>query len=107
MKVVRHGSNNTWLLAPKGVPRGVEVIKSAPATRAVTAGLKNIRTYWQPSEQDIANLLAGGLIELVVYGERSMLGMKIVPAQGLIQPELPDRNPPPLPKPPLKPPHLR
>lgn len=37
-----------------------------------------MRTYWQPSEEDISNILAGGVVELTVFGRtHPVIAMKV------------------------------
>jgi hypothetical protein len=69
MKVVRHRSTNGTLRPPSEVPPEVFQGGPVPLTTVKADKFTAMKTYWQPSEEDIANILAGGIIEMTVYGK--------------------------------------
>jgi hypothetical protein len=78
MKVVRHRSSNGTLRPPQNCPSEVAKEVVPLTTQKTDQGNSVMRTYWQPSEEDISNILAGGVIELSIYGRvHPMLAMKV------------------------------
>jgi hypothetical protein len=78
MKAVKHRSSNGTLRPPHSAPEEVPKMAIPLSTGKTVDGHTPMRTYWQPSEEDIANILAGGLVELTVYGQvHPVIHMKV------------------------------
>jgi hypothetical protein len=79
MKVIRHRSTNGILKPPSDLPP--EVFEGGPVpltTTKVQDKFTAMKTYWQPTEEDIANILAGGILELTIYGKtHPVMGLKV------------------------------
>lgn len=79
MQAIRHRSTNGILRPPKDTPPEVFKEGSIPLTTlTVSERFTAMKTYWRPSEEDISNILAGGLLELTIYGKlHPVIGLKI------------------------------
>lgn len=67
MNLVQHISNNDVLAAPPGV--NIERCKAAPITRLQYAdGLFAVKTYWQPSPEELKKLNSGEFVVLECWG---------------------------------------
>jgi hypothetical protein len=78
MKVVRHRSTNGTLRPPQNCPPEVPKDVVPLTTGRPVDGHTPMRTYWEPTEEDISNILAGAVIELTIYGRvHPVLGMKV------------------------------
>jgi hypothetical protein len=78
MKAVKHRSSNGTLRPPQNAPKEVPQVVVPLTTERRVDGHNPMRSYWQPSEEDIANILAGGLVELTVYGQvHPVIHMKV------------------------------
>lgn len=77
MKAIKHSSSNGSLRCPQNAPYGVPTYSVPLTTKADNNGTA-MTTFWEPSEEDIANILAGGIVELTVYGPvHPMIQMKV------------------------------
>lgn len=70
MKAIRFEGQN----AVFGAPRDWDEAKSGPCgglpiKRSEYRGTPTLTSYWRPSEEDIANILAGYCVRLTVFGE--------------------------------------
>ena len=79
MKVIRHRSTNGTLRPPNDIPS--EVFEGGPVpltTTRVDERFIAMKTYWQPSEEDISNILAGAVVEMTIYGKsHPVMNLKI------------------------------
>ena len=69
MKIFQHKSNNKIFAAPPGTP--IEEVRPAPATMrwyGKDTMQTTIRTFWQPSPEELAVLRAGGSVEVEIIG---------------------------------------
>ncbi len=64
MSPVKHLTNNHVFGAPDSMKDCVDL----PVTCTMHLGHGAIKSYWQPSEEDIANILAGGKVCLYIIG---------------------------------------
>lgn len=71
MKCIQHHTSNGTVRLPETIPtelaKELPAARSYPITKRVTKGFHEIKTYWQPTEVDIANILAGGVVVLHTY----------------------------------------
>ena len=69
MNPTQHISNNGVLGAPPDWQPEHGYCQALPVTRAQTAeGLPVVVSFWRPSAEDLAQLAAGGLVALHVFG---------------------------------------
>jgi hypothetical protein len=68
MRRTQHPSNNDVLGAPPGMT--VEECNALPITRIdYPNGLRAVASYWQPTQQEIALLVKGMPVRLLVLGD--------------------------------------
>lgn len=68
MNCYRHHTNNDVLGAPKGWDQAQLPCGALPITRTECEGIPAVVSYWKPSENELAILVAGGSIALWVIG---------------------------------------
>lgn len=67
MRPLQHITNNDVLGAPKG--QTIEQCAALPITRSVYEdGTPAVVSYWEPTQEEIIQLLAGKLIRLTILG---------------------------------------
>lgn len=68
MKRHQHSSNNAVLGAPAGWDQGELPCGALPITRTEVEGKPAVVSYWKPTAEELAELVAGGAVVLWVIG---------------------------------------
>lgn len=80
MQKIQHRSNNAVLGAPAGWDQGELPVSALPITRIEIEGMPAVASYWRPTEEEIAILLGGDIVELVVLGgSMPTVSLSVVP----------------------------
>lgn len=87
MNPIKHGSSNIMVSVPANWDdRGGKLrIPALPATRGKVSGFPVVVTYWEPTAEEIAILLAGGTVQLTCLGGQPACNISAIPPneQGL------------------------
>jgi hypothetical protein len=71
MQVVKHSSTNSVMTPHKSVAEHFDQdVPPAPITKTRVRNMPAMKTYWKPTEVELANLLAGGHVVLTVFGNQ-------------------------------------
>lgn len=70
MLKTQHPSNNLVLGAPADWDQATLSCDVLPVTRTDWAGVPALVSYWTPSPQELARLMAGGKVALWIAGDR-------------------------------------
>ncbi len=68
MNKTQHPSNTRVLGAPKGWDQAALECGGLAVTETTINGAPCMVSYWKPTEAEIANILAGGLVALWIIG---------------------------------------
>ncbi len=68
MNKIQHSTNNAVLGAPRGWNQGEVPCDALPVTRTECEGLAVVVSYWRPTAEELAVLVAGGSVALMVVG---------------------------------------
>ena len=68
MNQYQHHTNNDVLGAPEGWDQSQLPCSALPITRTECDGIPAVVSYWKPTENELAILVAGGSIALWVIG---------------------------------------
>ncbi len=69
MNFILHKSTTHMLGEPLDWDSDKATCNSLPVTKGTMSGLPICISYWTPTEVEIANILAGGFVQLTVIGE--------------------------------------
>lgn len=80
MNPVKHHSNNVMVRPPDGWDDrgGLLRLPALHATQGKVGGVKAMITFWEPTADDLAILLAGGKIQLTCIGGQPACNMSAV-----------------------------
>lgn len=81
MTPIKHQSNNTLVTPPKSWDdRGGQLrLPALHATQGKVSGITVMITYWEPSPDDVAMLLAGGKLQLTCLGGQPACNVSVLP----------------------------
>lgn len=68
MRPTQHYSNNRVLGAPTGWDQGETICKPIPITDAFLNGIPTVKTYWQPTAEELQALNRGEHVVLWLVG---------------------------------------
>jgi len=81
MTPIKHQSNNVFVGPPKSWDdRGGRLrLPALHVTQGTVSGVKVMVSYWEPSPDEVAMLLAGGKLQLTCLGGQPACNVSVLP----------------------------